>query len=79
MKFLTFSNTTPRTSFFDDPSANLASKTCFGSHLRSQLDPFCALEAQLLSKKAPKGWGTPSEGERLGAHLAAFWCRKGPK
>ena len=79
MKFLTFSNTTPRTSFFDDPSANLASKTRFGSHLRSQLDPFGAPEAQLLSKKAPKGWGPPNWVERLGTHLAAFWCRKDPK
>ena len=73
------SNTTPRTSFYDDPSANLASKTRFGTHLKSQLDPFCALEAQLFIKKAPKGRCPPNYVERLGAHLAAFWCRKGPK
>ena len=50
-----FSNTSPRHSFFEGPSANLASKTHFWSHLRSRSETQSALGATCSVQKVDFG------------------------
>ena len=74
-----FSNTSPRHSFFEGPSANLTSKARFGSHLRPQIGAIIRPWTDIFYPKGRLWSSTFSRGEHPGADLAAIWCRKGPK
>ena len=65
--------------FFEVPSADLSSKTCFLEHFGSQ----GALQKQplgdMFGQKGTPGWGPPNRVERPEADLGRIWCRKHPK